>query len=548
MATPQPAEAGPKHAEGDRVLYWSTTHKVWIRSIVVGISRYPDGTVLAYDLDCKAGAEPACVRKVENISADERLREAASTNKVVTSPQGPQNSPVEPESLSIGDRVEYCSLSSGKWLRSRVLKIYRKSGYCDLDIKRGAPLDRLRKVETASTGLSTGALVPDANKIAAEKAARELAAFRVARLAAAKISVAGDSGAPLFNQFVAHTSSKAKPPSPPPRRSAPPPHECDMLSDSSDSSFGGFDLTEIQEWERWKARQERGRRNWAALGGHLRTTNGTLQQPSPKVGIDQKAKPESPDGVSTKVAALLAPPQARSGGTGRRCRRETQGRAPSQKGVGDSAGDGGSQKRGKEKHRNLRQPDASHGEPQRPLLRRNSPTLSPVRSLSSSPAILRRPRLAEFLKSPTPPRRLAGLNRARTLSPPRGIRRRHKDMSEAVLDRRSPASVLAKRPPCRRRSPSSEPPARQWRQASRYSDGSSGSPLPRRPRWSLSSSSPRIMVKRDVGRRKSSPRRPVVAHTSQRSRSRSIRFASRQERLSSPPGPARPWRRGRSPR
>merc|ERR1719492_250491 len=62
--------------------------------------------------------------------------------------------PVEREALSVGDRIEYCSLSSGKWLRARVLKIYRKSGYCDLDIKRGA----------ASAAVPAGALAPSAQK------------------------------------------------------------------------------------------------------------------------------------------------------------------------------------------------------------------------------------------------------------------------------------------------------------------------------------------------------------------------------------------------
>jgi len=265
---------------------------------------------------------------------------------------------------------------------------------------------------------------------------------------------------------------------------------------------------------------------------------------------------------------LLALPQARSGVTGRRCRRDLQSSAPAQNGARDSVG---SRKRGSEKQRTRRPPCV--GQKERPLLRRSSPTLSPMRSLSSSPAILRHPRLMDFLRSPTP-RRIPGINRERTLSPVARIRRRPKDqtedMFESVHGRHSPASVLSKRPPCRRRSPSSEPTTRKWRQVSKHSDGSSGSPLPRRPRCNLSSSSPRRMVKRDFGRRVSSPQRPVVAltassrvvehdvgrrisspqrpllaRTAPRSRSRSIRYACRQERLSSPTGRARPWRRTR---
>jgi len=543
VATTKPAEAGPEHAAGDRILYWSSTHKVWIRSVVIGVSRNPDNAVLAYDLDCKVGAEPSCVRMepadgehAENV----RPREEASTAKSMTIQQDPQTSePVDSEKLSVGDRVEYCSLTSNKWLRARVLKIYRKSGYCDLDIKRGAPLDRLRRIGDASTGFSTGATIPDVNKVATEKAAGDLAATPATSLNAPKTSDVGDSGATPF----IHTSSKAKPPSPPPRRSAPhaAPRECDLLSDSSESSHGGVELTEIQEWERWKARQLRGQRNWAELGGNLQTTNGTLQRPAPKAGADHGAKQDSPHGTSAKVASLLALPQALSGGTGRRCRRDMQSSAPSQNGACDSIG---SRKRESEKQRTRRPPCV--GQKDRPFLRRSSPTLSPMRSLSSSPAILRRPRRMDFLRSPTP-LRIPGINRERTLSPMLRVRRRPKDQTEDMFGslhgRRSPVSVLAKRPPCRRRSPSSEPTTRQWRQVSKHSDGSSGSPLPRRPRCNLSSSSPRRMVKRDVGRHISPPQRPVLARTAPRSRSRSIRYACRQERLSSPPGPTRPWRR-----
>jgi len=101
---------------GDRVQYWSQSKARWLEASVRGMHATADLTL--YDLDCKRGI-PA-----------ERLRRCFDS--------GP--------AFCVGDKVEYWSISAGRWLPARVLRLETHLGQCDLNVKQGAALGRLRHV------------------------------------------------------------------------------------------------------------------------------------------------------------------------------------------------------------------------------------------------------------------------------------------------------------------------------------------------------------------------------------------------------------------
>lgn len=113
-APPPPLACG--FEVGDKVQYWSETMSRWIEALVEG-HRERDGAVV-YDLSCKRGT-PA--------------------DRVRPSPVASQ------ERFQVGENVEYWSTSAGRWLPAKVLKMYMQIGQCDLDVKLGAPLGRLRR-------------------------------------------------------------------------------------------------------------------------------------------------------------------------------------------------------------------------------------------------------------------------------------------------------------------------------------------------------------------------------------------------------------------
>ena len=78
--------------------------------------REKDGAIV-YDLDCKRG------------TAADRVRPSL----VVSQKQ-----------FEIGTDVEYWSTSAGRWLPAKVLRLYEHLSICDLDVKPGAPLGRMR--------------------------------------------------------------------------------------------------------------------------------------------------------------------------------------------------------------------------------------------------------------------------------------------------------------------------------------------------------------------------------------------------------------------
>lgn len=120
VAPPPPLSCGFK--DGDQVQYWSETKSRWLEAVVQRI-REKDG-VIVYDLDCKKGT-PA-----------DRVRPSLVASQ---------------KQYQVGEEVEYWSTSAGRWLPAKVLRLYEHLSQCDLDVKPGAPVGRMRRVVRSAT-------------------------------------------------------------------------------------------------------------------------------------------------------------------------------------------------------------------------------------------------------------------------------------------------------------------------------------------------------------------------------------------------------------
>mmetsp|Transcript_44989 Transcript_44989/g.104069 ORF Transcript_44989/g.104069 Transcript_44989/m.104069 type:complete len:412 (-) Transcript_44989:24-1259(-) len=114
---------------GDQLQYWSESKARWLEAVVERVQD-KHGSPL-YDLNCKKGV------------SGHRLRHSLSISEL---------------DFKVGDRVEYWSSSTKCWLLARVLRLRAHLGQCDLDLKLGAALGRLRRVARQP---SSGRHIPD---------------------------------------------------------------------------------------------------------------------------------------------------------------------------------------------------------------------------------------------------------------------------------------------------------------------------------------------------------------------------------------------------
>lgn len=110
-------------AAGDMAQYWSDTQQCWLEAVVLIVRSESQGLGLVYDLSCKRGVPPARVRP-------------------------------SPSRMRPGMRVEYWSVTTGNWVPARLLRVNGSQGTCDLDVKRGAPLARTRRLVDATPAVA----------------------------------------------------------------------------------------------------------------------------------------------------------------------------------------------------------------------------------------------------------------------------------------------------------------------------------------------------------------------------------------------------------
>lgn len=120
----QKSPRGHPFSEGELVQYFSETKGLWVDSLVEAGHRWEDGSI-TYDLSCKKGV-PA-----------ERIQERQPT-------------------YSVGEAVEYWSSSSHAWVPAKVEALRLETKSCDLSIKPGAMLNRVRKLRAPSPNFQVG--------------------------------------------------------------------------------------------------------------------------------------------------------------------------------------------------------------------------------------------------------------------------------------------------------------------------------------------------------------------------------------------------------
>jgi hypothetical protein len=159
---------------GEKVMYWSETHKQWMDSVVEKINRDENNTVISYDLDVKRAASASRMRTPEK---PEKPRYAESnrhylaesgelevrTQKEYSEPErgipGPAShnmtnadfkEPMDAQ-FRIKQNVEYWSQTYDQWMPAVVLKIRKDQGGVsyDLDVKKGANPMKIRKCPAA---------------------------------------------------------------------------------------------------------------------------------------------------------------------------------------------------------------------------------------------------------------------------------------------------------------------------------------------------------------------------------------------------------------
>jgi len=173
---------------GQKVAYWSETHKQWMRAAIKKIILDRTGRIRCYDLDVKNGAHESKIKRlpadvnavsseaqksvtnevadliaeVENRSRNQarelssEVLEASSSPTKCVSTGGASAFPLEPEPTAksedveapaflIGEAVEYWSATYKQWMASTVESV-RGDGSYDLDVKQGACTSKIRKL------------------------------------------------------------------------------------------------------------------------------------------------------------------------------------------------------------------------------------------------------------------------------------------------------------------------------------------------------------------------------------------------------------------
>ncbi|CAK9025980.1 unnamed protein product [Durusdinium trenchii] len=197
------AEASREFEIGEKVRYWSGTHAKWVEAHVQRINKGPEGDLISYDLTAKAQADISRVKDASTAEdapppvAPARVapHESADGKAADQVPELQFDKGVEVQYFSetrkgwidavveerhdkegaviydlnckkgvpadrlrnphveyaVGEQVEYWSVTSQRWMPAIVEHLHAEAKTCDLSVKPGAPLSRVRKVPGSAT-------------------------------------------------------------------------------------------------------------------------------------------------------------------------------------------------------------------------------------------------------------------------------------------------------------------------------------------------------------------------------------------------------------
>eukprot|EP00927_Polykrikos_kofoidii_P029598 TRINITY_DN25580_c0_g1_i2.p1 TRINITY_DN25580_c0_g1~~TRINITY_DN25580_c0_g1_i2.p1 ORF type:complete len:1125 (-),score=174.58 TRINITY_DN25580_c0_g1_i2:188-3562(-) len=156
---PPPCQAGDQASPtmfsvGEKVLYWSDTHKQWMDAFVKAVNCDTQGTLVSCDLDVKRGAQAAKIKRHSSFPAQPQqqqelksFREPAGGITVLPGCAGGNGITGETGQeggWQVGEKVEYWSDTFQQWIPAVVTRVRETGNTYDLDVKRGAQRRKMR--------------------------------------------------------------------------------------------------------------------------------------------------------------------------------------------------------------------------------------------------------------------------------------------------------------------------------------------------------------------------------------------------------------------
>lgn len=126
------AKKEPEFEVGERVRYWSDTHKVWMDTIVHEITCDENNHAVMYNLGVKKAADSSKIQRFETAESAAKIKELLENEEV---------------QFEVGESVEYWSDTNKKWMQASVQEIHITRGNLtyDLDVKPYANPSKIRK-------------------------------------------------------------------------------------------------------------------------------------------------------------------------------------------------------------------------------------------------------------------------------------------------------------------------------------------------------------------------------------------------------------------
>lgn len=174
----QPSRAGDVFAVGDRVTYWSATHKQWMGAIVTKQNFDPSGQITTYDLDVKRGAQASKLRRLQPVRPSSAVTPAGTpavpgsatppgsvflpqgaVQATTMNPRAKKEAHVDGDALTpfeVGEKVEYWSDTYQQYMPAFVQRVRDDGVTYDLDVKRGAQRRKMRGVVSAPKAANDG--------------------------------------------------------------------------------------------------------------------------------------------------------------------------------------------------------------------------------------------------------------------------------------------------------------------------------------------------------------------------------------------------------
>lgn len=151
--------------------YWSASKARWLETVILKVTRRPDGAVIAYDLACKPNVQADKLKQMQQDAAenpvDRKDTEASLTGlrakwmkkREVENDQDAEKAEEITPVYRTGQQVEFFSKSLNDWMPTQVMacRKYKCAYFYDLACKRGVEESKIRPSRSASAAAAAAA-------------------------------------------------------------------------------------------------------------------------------------------------------------------------------------------------------------------------------------------------------------------------------------------------------------------------------------------------------------------------------------------------------